>query len=122
MTWASNPDARRELLAAVVTLGSRATAKTLGERIGKCNTTVLQMLYAMRQDRVVTVERIRGVMHWTATGAPLPDKPTSTVMRDTSAGPYDHRHLAAALGVPDIPPTGLPAPSIVHYLGGTHAS
>ncbi len=117
MTWSFNVEARRELVDAVKFLGRRASAGCIARRLGKNQATVLQMLYALKADGVVRYERIDGVMHWSATGKPVPESASSTSTQDRRR--HDHCALAAALGMP-IAPRLIAEPTLIHRIGGAY--
>lgn len=122
MTWHRNPGLRQELLDALRALGGRAPARAIARETGRTAASITQMCYALLADRVVRREKVGRTAYWVATGLALPLRPTSTNpdRRTEAAVRFDHRVLAASLGMPDLPPPNLPAPRRVLLMGGLH--
>lgn len=100
MTWAKNPEARKQVILAMSTKKKPTTVAVIAAIVHKSGPTVNQMLKALAADGVVAL----GVAWpgqprtWRLTGKPLPVVNTSTsaaVLAEFSTV-FDHRALTAA--------------------------
>ena len=119
MTWNPNPTARRQMLAAMKRRRRALTAREIATFLGKHPVTVLQTLYPMLKDGIVSRKRGAGwIWYWKPTGKPLQKRftSTSTTLRSELASRFDHHVLAAALGMNAEPAAAINAR--VHICGG----
>lgn len=102
---------RRELVAAMKRMARPVRLGELKHELLKSSGSVLQLLYALKDDGIVDRQKLHGVWLWRLTGKPLVESgaPVTRIRSAAAANCiHDHRALAEALGMCTTPPQ-LPA-------------
>ena len=107
MTWQTIPDAGPLIVAALTAAGRELSIRAIAARIGRSASYTARAVYLLRDAGIVTRvlrKAAGGGWCWKLTGEPLPatfaaaDTGTASI-----ASRYDHRPLAAVLGM-DVTP------------------
>lgn len=120
---------QRVVLAAMTKARRSLAVSEIAKLVGKSEQATRQILYLLRAAGCVESDEkayaskafLQSERKWRATGVPLPaPAPKAAPARVDSPARYDHRALAAALGMPLIFTTDGSVIARAHFLTGIH--